>query len=553
MNRDEIINRFPLVEWMQDRGIVFRRKGKSLITNVCPQQAHKAGHFCVTVDTEKQVWHCNDCDTGGSVIDWVMYSEGLDVKSAMEKIGGHDEAPHTPTKPPTCFVEQESNLVASYDYTDVNGKLIFQVCRYNPKSFRQRRPDKGGWTWNLEGVKRPLYNLPGIRAADFVWVVEGEKDADALIKRGVCATTNAGGAKKWEPSYTETLKGKDVIICGDTDDAGEEHNELVFQAIKNKARSVRRLTLPSLFYKDVSDFLEKESIEELKEMASKIEPLFHGNPVPVQTMAEMEEEYRKFVKRANTTSLDLSRWLPSFRNFRPLVPGELMTIICDTGVGKSACAYSLALKSGIETLIFQLELPNTTSFERFISMVTKQEAKEIHRYYEEGSSVDCAKYNVLNNISVCSQSRMTTADVERNIEGCGVKTGRRPVFVVIDYVQLLRGEGKSRYESMTNVAEELKIIAKQTNVIMLITSQVSRKEGQTINLHDAKDSGQIENSSALVIGGWRDEKDPHRKMILQVLKNTNGLSGKRITCRIPDSLLIEEEVPLKDRQPGLKI
>src|SRR6516225_7435719 len=41
-------------------------------------------------------------------------------------------------------------IAETYDYTDKDGKARFQVVRYKPKGFRQRRPNgKGGWIWNL--------------------------------------------------------------------------------------------------------------------------------------------------------------------------------------------------------------------------------------------------------------------------------------------------------------------------------------------------------------------------------------------------------------------
>jgi hypothetical protein len=49
-------------------------------------------------------------------------------------------------------------IVQTYDYKDENNNLLFQVVRYIPKTFRQRRPNnKDGWAWNLKGVKQVLY------------------------------------------------------------------------------------------------------------------------------------------------------------------------------------------------------------------------------------------------------------------------------------------------------------------------------------------------------------------------------------------------------------
>ncbi|HWQ35422.1 MAG TPA: hypothetical protein VNQ79_21425 [Blastocatellia bacterium] len=71
-----------------------------------------------------------------------------------------------------------------YDYRNDTGALLYQVCRFEPKSFRQRRPDgNGGWLWRLEGARRVPYRLPELIAADpgeIVFIVEGEKDVDAL-------------------------------------------------------------------------------------------------------------------------------------------------------------------------------------------------------------------------------------------------------------------------------------------------------------------------------------------------------------------------------------
>ena len=39
-------------------------------------------------------------------------------------------------------------IEATYDYRDEAGRLTYQVVRYPPKDFRQRRPDgSGGWVW----------------------------------------------------------------------------------------------------------------------------------------------------------------------------------------------------------------------------------------------------------------------------------------------------------------------------------------------------------------------------------------------------------------------
>jgi hypothetical protein len=114
-------------------------------------------------------------------------------------------------------------IVATYDYTDVHGNLLYQVVRYQPKDFRQRRPDgRGRWVWK-KGASQVLYHLREILEAPIVFVVEGERDVETLREHGFVATTNAGGAKApWLPQYTDALRGCEVILIPDNDAPGRK-------------------------------------------------------------------------------------------------------------------------------------------------------------------------------------------------------------------------------------------------------------------------------------------------------------------------------------------
>lgn len=147
--------------------------------------------------------------------------------------------------------------IAAYDYTDEDGKLLYQVVRFEPKQFRQRRPAANGsgdkWTWKLGDIRRVLYKLKEVAQSQIVVVTEGEKDADTISALGYVATTNAMGATKWTPEYSEQLRGKDVIIVPDNDEAGARHLELVARELHKIAKSVGFARVPSN-YKDVSDW-----------------------------------------------------------------------------------------------------------------------------------------------------------------------------------------------------------------------------------------------------------------------------------------------------------
>lgn len=91
--------------------------------------------------------------------------------------------PATPAKPLGVHTK-------TYDYSDADGTLLYQVLRYDyPKSFRQQRPNgDGGWIWKL-GEKRVLYRLRELLkyAAGTVFICEGEKDADGLSRQWIFA------------------------------------------------------------------------------------------------------------------------------------------------------------------------------------------------------------------------------------------------------------------------------------------------------------------------------------------------------------------------------
>ena len=182
---------------------------------------------------------------------------------------------HLPDDPP-----QKQRIVATYDYTDETGNLLYQVCRMEPKSFRQRRPDgRGGWTWNVKGVRQVPYRVPEILSAGAgagVCVVEGEKDADRLAGIGVFATTNAGGASKWRAEFADHLAGRCVAILPDNDEAGRTHARQVLASLRTKSIEAKIVTLPGLPEKgDVSDWLDNggtvETLGKLYNEAQRVE------------------------------------------------------------------------------------------------------------------------------------------------------------------------------------------------------------------------------------------------------------------------------------------
>jgi putative DNA primase/helicase len=148
-------------------------------------------------------------------------------------------------------------IVATYDYS-LDGKLIFQAVRYEPKGFSQRRPDgTGGWIYNLQGIDPFPYNLGSVQASEWCVIVEGEKDVENLKAIGIPATCNPMGAGKWRDSYNKYFTGKKVVILTDNDEPGRKHAQDVARNLNGVAASVKVVALPGLPQKgDVSDWLQ---------------------------------------------------------------------------------------------------------------------------------------------------------------------------------------------------------------------------------------------------------------------------------------------------------
>jgi len=197
-------------------------------------------------------YYCHGCSKKGDSLHFYAKINGLDTKHDFGKVlRGIADDFGIPWK------EEKHHIEKTYDYTDAEGNLLFQVCRMEPKDFRQRQPGNNGkWIWNLKGVDTVLYNLPQVLQASEVFIVEGEKDADTLVDLGIIGTTCPMGAKKWKDSYNEALEGKDIVLIPDNDNEGREHMTQVAISLNGTSKSLKWVDLPGLPSKgDVSDFI----------------------------------------------------------------------------------------------------------------------------------------------------------------------------------------------------------------------------------------------------------------------------------------------------------
>jgi 5S rRNA maturation endonuclease (ribonuclease M5) len=563
LSGEEIRSHHDLVKVVESYDVVLKPKSAHELMGLCPFHKEKTASF--SVNPEKQVFFCHGCKASGDVVHFVARMDGIPIGAALVKLTPEHlrEKPYRPpVTPPKQSASDQSlafaskddkkiewNLTDTYSYTDEFGVEMFKTAKFvaevdgkRKKKFAQKhKNEKGVWVYNLDGVRRVLYNLPNVMKSPVVILTEGERDCETINKLGLVATTNPMGAEKWMDSYSDYLVGKDLIILGDNDEPGRNHVKKVLSAVAGKVKTARVCYMPE--GKDVTEYkeilmgrgkTEGEFSVALEKIVSESVPMEKGFDLPIYSMEQMEVFYRQAVCRPDDKTFDLGKFLPTLgRRIEPLVGGDLLVVMADTGVGKSAASQIMMRNAKpLKCLGFQIELSKRRTFERLVSIDTGVNMKDLKHIYRSGQRATWTNES-MGHVYTVPLSKLTTQRIEQLIIQSELVIGERPAVVVVDYAQLVEGLGKTPYEKISSVAEQLKIIAVATNVIIILISQVGRSEEEQykeLSLHSAKNSGSIEQSATVLLGLYLD-REVQGKMYCKVIKDSNSdCAGLIVPC-----------------------
>jgi predicted P-loop ATPase len=252
-----------------------------------------------TYSVRKRAWYDHGQERGGSTLDLVDYAKGRpkrELRGAVffetwREANTMGIVPDPPPDPTTNGGGKP--IIATYPYNDEQGALLFEVVRFDTNDvkerFRQRRPDgRGGWIWDIKGVRRVLYRLPellaAVKAGERVLVCEGEKDANSAVKLGYPATTMPGGVGKWSEKYSRCFKDADVVVVSDNDanGKGQAHAADVAASLTEVTAQVRKIMFE---VKDLTAWVEAGGTRE------KLDAIITQAPVESKAAPTTERDY----------------------------------------------------------------------------------------------------------------------------------------------------------------------------------------------------------------------------------------------------------------------
>lgn len=243
MTKNEILSHFECVKKVSDNQYSAR----------CPAHDDKTPSLSINANVDRVSLHC---------------FAGCSQEDVLRGVGLKKEDLFTGKKTAEKRVIKET----AFHYHEVSGTVSYIKIRRDyddgTKGFEFRLPNgKVG----LNGKPHLLYNLPNLKNADRIIVVEGEKCADSVIKQGYSATTLDCGAKsKWQTEYLKHFKGKEVWIVPDNDSAGMDYAVM----LKSHITWAQIKPLSDLKEKgDIFDWLNSgHKVEELEDVPEYVPP-----------------------------------------------------------------------------------------------------------------------------------------------------------------------------------------------------------------------------------------------------------------------------------------
>ncbi len=220
--------------------------------------------------------------------------------------------------------------------------------------------------------------------------------------------------------------------------------------------------------------------------------------------------------------------------------GQLILIAARPGMGKTALALQVAAHvaaSGVPSLFCSQEMAHADLADRLLALHARIPVEKIITASltdEDWSRVSYSVGQIRNMpLYLDEQPALTLMDVRNKARQVKRKAGSLGL-VVVDYLQLMAGDGANRNAEIEEISRGLKRLAKEMRIPVIALSQLNRSVESRPNkrpmLSDLRDSGAIEQDADVVMSVYRDEAynpdSPHAGCAeLGMLKVRQGKAG----------------------------
>ena len=451
-------------------------------------------------------------DKGGIVLHCFAGCDNADILAAAGLTQDDIRAPKA-DKP------AGKRIVAIYSYTDDAGKMTHQKIRYSDKSFTWRQPKGDGWQFNRNGIAPTLYAsekpLP-----DAVFLVEGEKDVDTLKACGVPACSVPNGAKsKWEPQFTDMLRGKEVYIIPDNDAPGMELAKRAANELKGAAKCVKLLDLKRIW----PEIPEKGDASDLIAHMGKDD----GIAALLGLVRDTEAYEPQYTGRIAVDAEDFSDEETSFLWYPYLPIGEYTVMMADGGTGKTilCCGIAAYVSNG-------KSLPGD-AFDgegRNVLIISSEDPGSVLKKRLMLSGANTRRVKVLDCIG---SEGMNIADKYDEFETT-VKH-YKPSLVIIDPWHAFLGANVdiSRANALRPILQKIANLAKSCDCSVVLVSHVNKRaQGENAN-NAATGSADLVNAARSAFRVIFDETDEDCRIMVHT-KSNYAPYGRSVKYRIVD-------------------
>lgn len=379
-------------------------------------------------------------------------------------------------------------------------------------------------------------------SGDMVIVTEGVKDAAAA--HGVGYKAVGIPSSELAAKFARMLSGCDVVIVPDRDETGEKSARVSAGRLFGVAKSVRIATLPGICKLRAGDGIRevlamKDGGSLLRAAIDNAADWTPSGEAKRPTMVSLLDTVQKVASQALAGGQKtLKVGIPEIdRAIDGVELGELVVIGARPSHGKSMMAMQwldTAAAKGCPGLIVSEEMSALALARRsllYLSDVPKSQWQaenarvvfDINEHFADRQEIYIAES--------CGTAENADKVIDEAVQRHGVKV------VVVDYAQLLRGEGSNRYEQVTNTSVRLKQCAVRNNIVLLLLCQLSRdidkRPDRAPKNSDLRDSGQLEQDADVILflqWPWKDAPthDDPTEYRVYVAKNRNREIGEAI-------------------------